>query len=1153
MQDSFDFGIEHSGYRLSYFQAFNWGTFDNHIVNLKPDGKNSLLTGTNGSGKTTLVDALLTLLVPSNYRSYNLSSGTDGKKGRSEESYVLGTYSTAKNEDDYSSSRKTLRDKTCHSILLANFSNNTAISSLTLMQIRYFTNNGTMKKQFFIIEGDFSIEMMNEKSVGYNTSSNWIVDLKKAFPNLRINSYDVFKRYSYEIGKLFGFRSLDKALRIFAQTVGMKDLSNLNDFIRTKMLDEDANLYEQYLSLLKNYKNLMDLKNIIEKEEKQIEILKNIENSGRQYEINNLSKQSKQYLKDHVLKVWEAETSKSYISASTEEFEKQKDDYEIRLNNLKDEKEIYSSQADKIKDTLSSDDRVRTINNLKQNRADKKSIIDQKTPKKDNYLKNAELVGFAFPKDEIDFKENKDLAIEKIETIEIKIHNLEDQSFEYRQDISTKNKEKDNLQKQLDAIENRESNIPLEYLEIRDTMCSEIELDSEEVKYIGELIQVKENSLDFATSIETILNPLALSLLVLPHNLQKVSKWLLEHNLSKRIEIIVIEKLKAPTIVKGEDKDQLSLLSDDDEILFEDEASPIFFDMMLEIKEDFEHRYFLENLLNHKYHLEIQNNNNVLFDSINTFNELGMAHTKNTIIKGITNDDIDFRVLGWDTGKKKARLKENIKTLTSLISDLNHEEGRIKSKIRELSNMIDALKLIRDSISFSDIDTSSEELDIISIDKQLMELNESTSDLEALRIELDNLKEKISEIDPLIGKCYKMIAIAEDNIQRNNEKKKIFDEISRSEDLISFIEPVAKMSIDYNIPKKFSGVDEINLTKRRLENIFSTELNNIQNNLDVSKNTLLKWMNQFIRPGIEYTKKYPSWGADTTDLVADPDSLNVYLEKLKTLENDSLPKYKDEFSNLQTRQMKNDIISLNTSLKRWDKNIALNIKELNLSLDALLYQKEPKTKLRLTLESVKDNDIRLFNHLLRDALPDTGAALLGKKGEEAANTRFMEAVEKLIEKLTNNDSFTSKVLDVRHWHNYAVEEYNVDSGLQERFYADSAGISGGQKAKLAYTILAAAIAHQFDVFNNENKSKAFRFVIVDEAFSKSDDTNSKYAMNLFKEMDLQLMVVTPMDKVNLVEPFIESIQITICEDSKHSFVHNIKKDENDDFISGNTK
>ncbi|MCH5719922.1 ATP-binding protein [Niabella hibiscisoli] len=55
---------EKSGFRLQYMEVFNWGTFDEQIHTITPNGETSLLTGANGSGKTTFVDALLTLIVP---------------------------------------------------------------------------------------------------------------------------------------------------------------------------------------------------------------------------------------------------------------------------------------------------------------------------------------------------------------------------------------------------------------------------------------------------------------------------------------------------------------------------------------------------------------------------------------------------------------------------------------------------------------------------------------------------------------------------------------------------------------------------------------------------------------------------------------------------------------------------------------------------------------------------------------------------------------------------------------------------------------------------------------------------------------------------------------------------------------------------------
>ncbi|MFA7129498.1 MAG: ATP-binding protein, partial [Sphaerochaeta sp.] len=139
LEHELDLGITHTGYRLTHFQLFNWGTFHEHTVQLSLGGENSLLTGANGSGKTTLVDALLTLLVPREYRTYNLSSGQEGKDGRSEESYVLGAYSTTKSESDYAANKEYLRDKSCHSIILGQFDNEHAKTPLTLMQIRYFT------------------------------------------------------------------------------------------------------------------------------------------------------------------------------------------------------------------------------------------------------------------------------------------------------------------------------------------------------------------------------------------------------------------------------------------------------------------------------------------------------------------------------------------------------------------------------------------------------------------------------------------------------------------------------------------------------------------------------------------------------------------------------------------------------------------------------------------------------------------------------------------------------------------------------------------------------------------------------------------------------------------------------------------------------
>ena len=90
-----------AGFRLNYMEIYNWGTFNNRIFRIAPEGNNTLLTGANASGKSTLIDALLTLLVPAKKdRFYNQSSGNERKGDRTEETYVLepsGTSATSFN------------------------------------------------------------------------------------------------------------------------------------------------------------------------------------------------------------------------------------------------------------------------------------------------------------------------------------------------------------------------------------------------------------------------------------------------------------------------------------------------------------------------------------------------------------------------------------------------------------------------------------------------------------------------------------------------------------------------------------------------------------------------------------------------------------------------------------------------------------------------------------------------------------------------------------------------------------------------------------------------------------------------------------------------------------------------------------------------
>ena len=86
-----------------------------------------------------------------------------------------------------------------------------------------------------------------------------------------------------------------KALSLFNQIVGVKVLDDLDDFIRTNMLEEQ-HAESQYIMLKDSFKTLMEAKTNIEKAGKQIELLTPI--SEYADEIKEYSQKIKQLSMD---------------------------------------------------------------------------------------------------------------------------------------------------------------------------------------------------------------------------------------------------------------------------------------------------------------------------------------------------------------------------------------------------------------------------------------------------------------------------------------------------------------------------------------------------------------------------------------------------------------------------------------------------------------------------------------------------------------------------------------------------------------------------------------------------------------------------------------------------------------------------------------
>ncbi len=106
-------------------------------------------------------------------------------------------------------------------------------------------------------------------------------------------------------------------------------------------------------------------------------------------------------------------------------------------------------------------------------------------------------------------------------------------------------------------------------------------------------------------------------------------------------------------------------------------------------------------------------------------------------------------------------------------------------------------------------------------------------------------------------------------------------------------------------------------------------------------------------------------------------------------------------------------------------------------------------------------------------------------------------------------------------------------------YSDSGGKSGGQKEKLAYTILAASLAYQFGLEWGAVRSRSFRFVVIDEAFGRGSDESAEYGLRLFQQLNLQLLIVTPLQKIHIIEPYLASVGFVHNSGGRDSRIRNL--------------
>ncbi|MFP4421709.1 MAG: SbcC/MukB-like Walker B domain-containing protein [Desulfococcaceae bacterium] len=289
----------------------------------------------------------------------------------------------------------------------------------------------------------------------------------------------------------------------------------------------------------------------------------------------------------------------------------------------------------------------------------------------------------------------------------------------------------------------------------------------------------------------------------------------------------------------------------------------------------------------------------------------------------------------------------------------------------------------------------------------------------------------------------------------------------------------------------------------------------------------------------DYKGHYP---AETSEVDAALEAGPEYAAMLKTLQEEDLPRHEARFKNLLNEGTINSIALFQSQLAREREEIEKKIDRINASLADMEYS--PGTYIQLISDPAGDGEVRDFRTDLKQCLSQE------LDGTDLYNERKFLQVKKLIDRFNGREGlaeldrkWTRKVTDVRNWFVFSAAERWKEDDSEKEYYSDSSGKSGGQKEKLAYTILGSALAYQFGLDDPSRKSRSFRFVVIDEAFGRGSDDSTRYGLELFKRLDLQLLIVTPLQKINIIEDYIRAVHFVHNEGGMNSVLKNLTVEE----------
>ncbi len=401
------------------------------------------------------------------------------------------------------------------------------------------------------------------------------------------------------------------------------------------------------------------------------------------------------------------------------------------------------------------------------------------------------------------------------------------------------------------------------------------------------------------------------------------------------------------------------------------------------------------------------------------------------------------------------------------------------------------------------------------LQRELKELEDGTRILQ--------LKERHSRLETAIAELEgKLEQISKERIGRAGDQKAVEKEIQDFEDKLSGLQMgfVANEALLAEVKEKLAGQSELAYRRKQSE-----KLSRLSEDEEQKAEQRVMVRNRFNR-------EYPSYGFSGVEREND-----LYDGLLERLEQDYEPKYKEEFEKqylLVYHSLRENVIA---TIHGEIKAAYRHKREINRMLSRIRFS---DSTYQIDILPAENENGQFYEMLMA---PELDSKVLDNGGfdgqlslgEDEFYQKYEQQIQRLTEKFmppreedgakqTLHKQQMEQYADYRNYLTFSMYERVQDEqgNIKKNAVDDMAGRdSGGEGQNPKYVALLAGFAMLY--MQQSSRDSKIRLVLLDEAFSKMDKERSEVCLRYARELELQLIVCVPDERLQSLIRNVDSV------------------------------